>query len=213
MERTRRKRFVVTRKNLATHELIHQDVLLVPTINGKCHPADFRKFNTSELHVVSVLPKGEFKKLQKSCSWLVDEQMLSLVCDQMNVRFPVNIKKTAHIGDQQAAHRLMAAKRAPKGVVLPEGTDTFHHITIKSYLSVSEAGEALHHELAHAMQSERAMRKYYYNHPAATHEDMRSAWYSNQQRSKAFTYETRPIEVEARLYEKNNDEFPLTLAL
>jgi hypothetical protein len=115
--------------------------------------------------------------------------------DFLGLTLPVKIKQTGHRGGRYGAYSLrIGADGRP-----------YHHITVKSWLTVYEAGRTLWHELTHAMQAERAALAA----GAVTPAEFLAAWRTTDER--AGSYRVRSIEVEARSFEAFNDETPLAV--
>lgn len=212
MGRSRRKRFVVTYIHKNTGETKVREVLLHPRADGTAPVFWVRELAEPRWAITSILPKTHARKASTNTSgWQVDEDALAQALIEMKIKHPVRIKQTSHPAGRFAAHGVRAASQAPRGIRLPEGTQTYHHITVKSWLSVDEAGKALYHELAHAMQAERVIRNYLLYHPHASPVDQRGAWYAYEGRTRSTPYEERPIEIEAREYEALNTLNPLAI--
>lgn len=73
---------------------------------------------------------------------------------------------------------------------------THHDIMLKTYLTPKEASSTLWHELTHAMQAERAGAP--------------DAWNAYAKAQRSYSYDNRPIEVEARAMSALMADFPLT---
>lgn len=101
----------------------------------------------------------------------------------LGLKHPVQIKLTGHLGGRQGCYVL---DRRHNRVV--------HHITVKNWLTVEKAGETLWHELCHAMQAEACGA-------------MTETW--SKVSREGGKYWDRPVEVQARQFERRNDMMPL----
>lgn len=133
------------------------------------------------------------RAVSPSAGWTLNAAALREAIDFLGIRHRVTVKQTGHRGGRQGCHQLR-----------PGGDGgAYSHITIKSWLTPAQASQALWHELAHAMQAQRAIDANPQASPVA-------AWkkaYDSTNRGVAYWH--KPIEVEARSYETHADELPL----
>lgn len=126
-------------------------------------------------------------------SWVLHTSALRQAVASLGITHSVMVKQTGHRGGRRGAHSL---RRDAQGRV-------YSHITVKSWLDPAQASRTLWHELAHAMQAQRAMD----DNP---HVDPLIAWKAvRASTSGGITYRDKPIEIEARSYEHRADDLPL----
>lgn len=122
-------------------------------------------------------------------TWRKDERAIRNAIASLGLTRPVTIKLTGHVGGRQGGYK-----------PTPDGRG--HIITVKNYLTPKRAGEAIWHELAHAVQFERVAS-------GSIGQAAIQSW--NRSSIHVGSYRTRPCEVEARSYEPRNDSCPLAL--
>lgn len=138
----------------------------------------------------------------------IDQAALAEAIALLGITLPVSVKITAHGGRTLGTHRF----KAMHGTFMRDkSTDTasggmYHHICIRSWLSVEQAGRTLWHELTHAMQAERETDR---NAPLR---EQFEGWRFCAARGRGTTYRAKPIEVEAREHEPLNDDLPLAVS-
>lgn len=157
---------------------------------------------------------GDYRHVEASAKpgeiWKLDREALQLALDFFRIELPVEIKFTGHRGGRLGAHTLDAyggnvIKRGGRIAHLDSATDIKHKITVKRWLSAEQASRTLWHELAHAMQAERAACAA----NAITPADILRSWRDCSERGRGISYENKPHEIEAREYEAYHDEIPL----
>lgn len=117
----------------------------------------------------------------------IDQLALDEAIEFLGLKLPVDIRFNGRAGRVRGNYR-----RDHSG----------HRIMLKSYLEPAQASRTLWHELAHAMQSERAGSVWNWNTVA------------NERKpgsSRRIRYAVRPIEVEAREYEQYAEACPLVV--
>lgn len=150
-------------------------------------PQGAREHFEARGRVVLRVAKGDYRCVPKGN--VIIQSALREAIDAFGIKWPVRVKQTGRAGGRQGAHTL--------------DFDLTHCITIKSWLTPSEAGRTLWHELCHAMQAEREAR----NAGVTSPRDVLDVWSNCSARDGA--YRKRPIEVEARSFESWNDDTPL----
>ncbi len=188
MSRQRRSRFTATILNFSGQEV--QKVILA------YNAEQVREFYARQFTVVSVV-KGDLVNYPAAPAgprWKLSDGIEDAK-DFLGLTLPVRIKQTGHQGGRYGSHSLRIAGAG----------NPYHHITVKSWLDVEQAGKTLWHELTHCMQAERCAAKA----GAVTTREYLAAWRTTSERAGAYRY--RPIEVEARSYEAFNDEQPLAV--
>ena len=193
--RPRRSRFTVTVEGYPAKR-----VILAYTAQGAVD-----HYNSCGLRVLDVV-KGDLVNVhtpERKGGWKLSGR-LAEAQDFLGLTIPVKIKQTGHQGGRYGAHSLRIDRATGK---------PYHHITVKSWLSVAEAGRTLWHELTHAMQAERCAAALAADgpYPVALADLSASAWLRawDTTPERMGSYQTRAIEVEARSYEGFNDECPL----
>lgn len=106
-------------------------------------------------------------------------------CELLGVKMPVAIKFNGRVGATHGNHRF---------------TGSSHRIMVKSYLTVQQASETLWHELTHALQAERDCGS-------------RAAWVAQHSEQRRYSYQRRPIEIEARKMSEDMADLLLTKPL
>jgi hypothetical protein len=117
---------------------------------------------------------------------------------ELGLTLPVKLKLTGHKRGRRGAHSL----RIDNGKL-------YHHITVKNWLDPVQAGRTLWHELAHAMQAERAIAAAERTRVMLSVRERQQVWLQCSERTRKMAYFIRPCEVEARTFEANNDRTPL----
>jgi methionine aminopeptidase len=211
----RRKRFVVTRQHTDGRSTV-AEVLAYPDKSGAAPSFLYSHFTESGWSVVSIIPKTEYKR-NKQGGWQVSQTVYNAEIKKLSL--PVVLKQTGHKGGRWGAHQLRTVAQATKGLrkqVSGGPLPVYHHITIKSWLTPKEAGEAIYHELDHALYAEQEMSKFWnkyyvrYKRPPNA-EELRKAWHTSPARSRKVSYDKRPCEVRARLAERTNDIRPIAV--
>lgn len=118
------------------------------------------------------LRKGDFRKVAKprvsGPGFRVDQQALKQAIALLGLKVKVKVRFHARNGSTLGNYRFAG---------------THHNIMLKSYLTPEQASHTLWHELTHAMQAERAGSK--------------EGWSAEHRRQRRYSYQFRPIEVEA----------------
>lgn len=132
------------------------------------------------IKIVTILTPAQFKAQQPAVgrAYKIDQAALAEAIEFLGLKLKVRIRFNARQGRVNGNY-----KRDYMG----------HDIMLKSYLTVEQASKTLWHELAHAMQSERAGSVWDWNVVANE---------KRPGRSRRIEYRNRPIEVEARTYEQ-----------
>jgi hypothetical protein len=142
----------------------------------------------------------------KAAAWEIDQRALQSAMDKLDVTWKVRITRTAS-RTKLGAHRL----RYREPMHRPQ-----HSITVDKTVSPTEATRILWHELCHAAQAERAARKFATEAGcpvgALTGRECLTAWREDNARSRRYSYDARPIEIEARYISEINKQYLLTKA-
>jgi hypothetical protein len=208
MAQRRRSRFTATARDGSKHV-----VLAYSTMDAR------RFYEKRGVDVVTVV-RGDYRMAARTPSAPSNPQWRKNTCaildaiEFLGLTKPVTIKVTTRRGGRQGAHQLRGVDSTPRffsrGAVsdFARAADVGHYITIKSWLDPKRAGEVIWHELCHAMQAEEVMRAL-----PATCGPMQQyhAWALHESQGKGVTYMRKPVEVEAREYERFNDEMPLAV--
>lgn len=150
--------------------------------------------------VLDVVPVA--RQVRPKQPWRIDHVALNAACEWLDVRWPVNVKRTANGKSLHGRHRLRGRNEWPT----PR-----HVITLAAGLPQALASEVLWHELAHAMQAERGVRTCpVWSGLNAI--EMMKLWTVADIRDRRYAYDDRPCEIEARRYEKRGRDFPLVKA-
>lgn len=117
----------------------------------------------------------------------IDQGALDRAIQSLGLKLTVKVRAHNRAGDTRGNYRLRPTK---------DGTQSYHDIMVKGYLTPEQASQTLWHELAHAMQAERAitLSELSLDNPAS-----RFAWVTQRTLDKGTSYRQRPIEVEARV--------------
>lgn len=141
--------------------------------------------------VVSVT-KGDYRKVaaptqpKQAQRFKVDASALRDACELLDIRLPVKVRTHSRVGGTLGNHRFPG--------------EAWHNVMVKSYLSVVEANSVLWHELAHCMQSEKAVRA-------------GKRWAAVSQAQRAYPYRIRPIEIEANALADRYKDISLVKAI
>lgn len=111
----------------------------------------------------------------------VDFNKLDAVTEGLGLKWPVCIRYHARIGNTHGNYRL---KRDAAG-------NLWHDIMLKSYHDANEANNTLWHELCHALQAEKSGDY--------------DSWQTFRKQQRKWTYKTRPMEIEARLFAEEHE--------
>lgn len=139
--------------------------------------------------IMSIETAAAKAQRERGGGYRIDRAALREALDFLGIALPVKIRYTSRVGRTRGNHRLVANRS--------------HDIMLKSYLPADQASKTLWHELAHAMQSERAIR--------AGQDWLAIANERNPGSSRRIAYRVRPIEVEARTYEQYAEACPLAV--
>lgn len=141
------------------------------------------RFGVSAVSII----KGDYRKEARAAEqkasggFTVDRVALAAAIKQLGITMPVKLRFNARVGGTQGNYRFR------------NGT---HDIMLKSYHTPEQASSTLWHELTHAMQAERA---------GGTQE----TWNSFAREQRRYTYNRRPIEIEARQMSEAMAHVPL----
>jgi hypothetical protein len=163
--------------------------------------------------------KGDYRKrdvqaLPSRPQWRKHAANIQEAIDFLGLTQPVSIKVTGRRGGRHGAHQLRGVDgrdRFYRRGLLSDfevAADVGHYITVKSWLTPQQAGETIWHELCHAMQAEQVIATLA---APASPRDKYDAWNTCEAKGKGVTYLRKPIEVEAREYQRFNDEIPLAV--
>lgn len=127
--------------------------------------------------------------------------------DMLGITWPVEIKVSGHKGGTMGRCKTLPTggqveRRGDRILNADTATGWKHVISVKNWLTTSEMGETLWHELAHAMQFERDVLPLGLDGRGS----MR-AW--NTMYRDGTTYTDKRYEVEARSFEPFNDDLSL----
>jgi hypothetical protein len=161
-------------------------------------------YNRRGLAVTSV-EKGDYRSKARMAApgergrldWTNIQEAISL----LGIEWPVDVRISTRSGHTYGTHTIR------------EGADGMprHKIMLKSWLSVDQMGRTLWHELAHAMQAERAVREHA-DPKLLTFTTAVDARRIDLERSKGIGYRHKAHEVDARAHESLNDDLPLARA-
>lgn len=181
---------------------------------------DVRTHYARRARRVTSIERGDYRMAARTPSvpsgagWRKNERAIREAIEFLGITQPVCIRVTNRRGGRHGAHMLRGVDSRgrffSRGVVkdFAVAADVGHYITIKSWLDVKRAGEVIWHELCHAMQSEQVLTAL----PATCGPTQQyHAWVTHESHGKGVTYRRKPVEVEAREYERFNDEMPLAV--
>lgn len=144
---------------------------------------------------VTGVEEGDYRKPKRPLNqWKQHHENIDRAIQWLGINFPVTITVQNHHGGRWGNHALRV-----------DGSQLYHEIKVKSWLTPYQAGQTLWHELAHAMQAERAVAR----SSATTARERARAWYESEERTRDIHYRRRPCEVEARAHERHNVTTPL----
>lgn len=127
----------------------------------------------------------------------IDQAALKAAQDFLGLTLPVKVRHSSKLGATQGNYRLSHRR------------GNHHNVMLKSYLTPEQASKTLWHELAHAMQAERACKT---AGVSPTDRAALLAWSATPERAKGTGYYKKPIEVEARAHENYAATRPLAVA-
>lgn len=125
--------------------------------------------------------------------WEFNKDELNQVCQRLEIAWPIRYTRGRSLRNT-GKHTL----KVNKGWLVPG-----HFITITKSLGVKRANEITWHELAHAMQSERAAQAL---GPNASAKELAVAWGESPERKGKYP---QPSELEANAYEQAADYWQL----
>lgn len=199
----RRRRLVHSRRQRYTVTLESGERKVILAYNG----ADATAWFIGRGYRVEKVERGDYHHAEASSptGWRLNQGNLREAIAFLGIELPVRIKQTGHKGGRYGAHGFQPLRgKFMKNPALDTASGgMYHNITIKNWLSPEKAGETLWHELTHAKQAEEASAS------ATTMRAKFNAWRTCESRGNGVTYMRKPVEVEAREYEKFNDELPL----
>lgn len=204
----RRSRFTVTMR-----EGVKYVILAYSGMDARSH------YERRGCNVLTV-ERGDYRMAARTPSvpshpqWRKNERAIREAIEFLGITKPVLIRVTNRRGGRGGAHQLRGVNSRDqffsRGLVkdFEVAADVGHYITIKSWHDAKRAGEVIWHELCHAMQAEQVLAAL----PApVSPREAYDAWTTHESKGKGVTYRRKPVEVEAREYERFNDEMPLAV--
>lgn len=141
-----------------------------------------------------------------AAGWELDRRLTQEIIETFELKLPVHFSFTRGLrtGGTHCVKRLSQLSTSARGRLLNRGGEQrlYHHITLSRAWSAEDAGRAVWHELAHAMQDERIIRICGESEPVL----VISAIQRHVRTQRSWSYGMRPIEVEARTWEDHADE-------
>lgn len=183
----RRQRYVATQRDGTTIDVLAYSL---EGARKACHqngvfPTDLR------------LKTNAVARQMNGGGWRLNNAALTVVKRELGLTLPVLIKQTGRVGNQRGGYSLR----------MDESGRLYHHITMKNYENAEQANKTLRHELRHAWQAEQVIAKC----TALGSAGRFAAWEKYVKGQHTWSYESRPIEVDANRYAARPSTISLAL--